>query len=88
MRMTVDIDTESLSSEEAYELHEIVNSSKYFELPAVIATPTSGADRFCYRITVEDKGRKHTVQMTEEAVPDELQQLFRKLMHIARSSQD
>ena len=88
MRMTVNIDTESLSSKEACELHELVNSSNYFELPAVIASSTFGADRFCYRITVEDQGRKHTVQMTDEAIPDELQQLFSKLMFIARPSHD
>lgn len=86
IRVNVRIDTDSLPQDEANELLEMVRSSGYFNLPAVIS-PTSqisGADQFIYKITVEDEGREHTVQMTDGAVPDELQQLILKLVRIAR----
>ena len=86
MRVTATIDTESLSPEEASELQEMVNAASFFDLPEVIEAPNGGADRFQYRLTVEDAGRSHTVRVGEAASPDELRPLLRRLTTLARSS--
>ncbi len=86
MRMTATVNTESLSSEEARDLHEMVEAAGFFDLPAVITTPTPGADRFHYKLTVEAEGRQHTVEMGEAAVPEALRPLLQRLTAMARSA--
>ena len=86
MRMTTTVDTESLSPEEARDLHEMVDAAEFFDLPATIAAPTPGADRFHYKLTVETEGRRHTVDVAEAAVPKALRPLLQQLTAFARSS--
>jgi len=86
MRMTATVNTESLSSEEARDLQEMVEAAGFFDLPAVITTPTPGADRFYYKLTVEAEGRQHTVEMGEAAVPEALRPLLQRLTAVARSA--
>lgn len=87
MRVTVTVDTESLSPEDALDLQEMVDAAGFFDLPAVITTPTAGADRFHYKLTVEEK-RQHTVEMGEAVVPEALQPLIQRLADAARSVRD
>jgi hypothetical protein len=86
MRITATVDTESLSPEEARDLHEMVDTAGFFDLPTAITTPTPGADRFHYKLTVETEGRRHTVDVAEAAVPKALQPLLQQLTAFARSS--
>jgi hypothetical protein len=86
MRMTATVDTESLSPEEAHDLHEMVDAAGFFDLPAEITTPTPGTDRFHYKLTVEAEGRQHTVDVAEAAVPEALWPLLQQLVALARSS--
>lgn len=86
MRMRATVDSESLSPEEARDLHEMVDAAGFFDLPAAITTPTPGADRFHYKLTVEAEGRRHTVDVSEAAVPEALRPLLQQLMAFARSS--
>ena len=86
MRMTTTVNTESLSPEEARDLHEMVDAARFYELPTAITTPTPGADRFHYKLTVETEGRQHTVDVGEAAVPEALRSLLQQLTALARSS--
>lgn len=90
MRVTVNIDTESLSKDEAKELHEMVYSSGFFDLPKVISgtLPKFGTDQFSYKLEVEAEGLRHTVQVTDKEVPEALQQLLKRLTYMARHSHD
>lgn len=85
MRLTAMVDTELLSSEEARDLREMVNTARFFDLPATLTTTTPGADRFTYRVTVEDDERQHTVEASDESVPEALRPLLQRLISIARS---
>lgn len=85
MRMQTTIDTETLPSEQASELEQLVNAASFFELPARVSTPLSGADRFHYKICIESEGRKHTVETNDEVAPNTLRPLLRRLMALARS---
>jgi hypothetical protein len=86
MTMRAVVDTESLPIEEAQALREAIEGSGFFDLPFKIATPTPGADRFHYTMTVEDEGRRHTVDVGEAVVPPSLRALIRRLTILARRS--
>jgi hypothetical protein len=85
MVMTFTVDTASLPLDEAHDLTQMVDTAGFFDLPAEIAKPVPGADRFHYQLTVEAAERQHTVEMGEAAVPETLQPLLRRLMTMARS---
>ncbi len=84
MRMATTIDMESLSAGEARELREMVDAAHFFDLPAVIKSPTPGADQFHYKLTVEVEERRHTVETSDAAAPETLQPLFLRLTRLAR----
>ena len=86
MRLTATIDTDTLAPDEARVLQALMDTAWFFDLPAVIASPTPGADQFQYRLTVEADERRHTVEVGEAAAPDTLQPLLRKLTTLARSA--
>jgi hypothetical protein len=88
MRVTVTVNIESLSPEDAQDLREMVDGAEFFDLPEVITTPAPGADRFHYKLTVEDEEREHTVEMGEAAMPETLQPLIQRLTEVARSTRD
>jgi 3-hydroxyisobutyrate dehydrogenase-like beta-hydroxyacid dehydrogenase len=86
MRTTATIDTETLPPDEARALNELVDAAGFFNLPATISSPSPGADRFQYKITIVAGGRQHTVETSDAAVPETLSPLLRKLMVLARSA--
>ena len=56
----------------------MVQEAGFFELPAVIAASSRGADRFQYNLTVEDNGKRHSVEIHEtDTLPAPL-----KLLHL------
>ncbi|MBM3521026.1 MAG: hypothetical protein FJX63_09740, partial [Alphaproteobacteria bacterium] len=62
----VTIDTGALEAEDAKAVESTVREAAFFELPARIGSPRPGAaDYQTYTISVEDGGRKHTVQVTD-----------------------
>jgi len=82
------VDTDQLPPEEALSLIEKLDESDFFCLPASMDTGAkggSGADRFCYKVTVEAAGAEHTVEASEEDVPDELYPLLNELTQMARA---
>ncbi len=84
MRFTATVNTEALAQEEAQKLHEMVNEAGFFDLPEKFPPPERGADYFQYRLTVEHEGRKHTVEVNEQAVPAKLRPLLDSLMKHAK----
>ncbi len=86
MQVVTTVDTESLPSEEAHDLYQMVDKASFFDLPEVIATSTSGADQFQYKLTVEAEKQQHTVKTGDATAPDELWPLLRHLTTLARSS--
>ncbi len=77
---SVDVDTEQLEQEERDTLSALVEAAQFFSLPEKIPSAGPGADRFQYRIRVEEPGRSHTVEAGESGLPDSLQPLVRHLM--------
>jgi hypothetical protein len=85
IRFAAKIDTAELPPDEAHKLEEMVEASDFFNLPTATSRPMRGADRLEYRVTVEKKGRQHTVTMTDMGVPEALQPLLDYLTKVAKT---
>jgi len=82
------VDSSKLAPEEAQHLAQLVEDSGFFQLPATVQPPAQGgADRFQYRLTIDDGGRQHSVQMREDAVPPPARPLVDWLTRQGRRSQ-
>lgn len=84
IRITAMLDTELMPQEDASHLEKMVDASNFFDLPEVLPAPEKGADYFMYRLTVELERQKHTVEVSEASVPDELRPLLNLMMEEAR----
>jgi len=84
MRREVALDTETLPSDEARKLQEMVNAAGFFNLPEKFPLPERGADYFVYRLAIEAEGKKHTVEISEPAATPELRSLFQTLMKLGK----
>jgi hypothetical protein len=83
IRLAVNLTAEDLPEDEWQALQSALQQAGFFELPPKIASPGQ-PDRFTYQVTVETETRSHTVELGEDAVPDEVQPLIRQLNLIAR----
>jgi hypothetical protein len=79
----VTFDTSFLSSEEVSHLSQLVESSRFFELPAVLSA-SAQPDRFRYKIAVREGDRQHGVMVDEAAVSETLKPLLEWLLKRAR----
>jgi hypothetical protein len=76
LRQSSDLESSQLSQEEGDELNRLVETSGFFDLPAEVRATAPGADRFQYKLTVNDGARTHTVALDEAAVPERLRPLL------------
>lgn len=79
------VDTSEIDAEEARQLEGLVETSGFFNLPERIAPANAGADRFQYLVSVETRGKRHTVQVDESAAPEKLAPLLNHLTMMART---
>ncbi|MBW4495206.1 MAG: hypothetical protein KME26_19380 [Oscillatoria princeps RMCB-10] len=84
MRLATVADTNTLPPEEANQLRRLVDAADFFHLPPTITSPTPVADRFQYRLAVEENGQQHTVTVSERALPAPLRPLIEWLLAAAR----
>ena len=70
------LDSATLPQSQARRLEQLLKESDFFNLPPVLASDEPGADRFSYRVTVENENGKHTVEAGEAAIPLSMRPLF------------
>jgi hypothetical protein len=75
----VTVDSDALPSEESRKLHELIRAADFFNLPAKSPPSPRGADYHQYAVTVDDGGRTHKVQISEEQMPESLRTLVQWL---------
>lgn len=84
----VTIDSSELLKQEASELERLVEAARFFDQPATTGPPARGAaDYYQYTITVEVRGRQHTVRVTDLVEDAGLQVLLRYLRAKAKALQ-
>lgn len=85
MHLALEVTTETMTPAEADELEMLVESARFFDLPAILEPGTEGVDQFQYKVTVERGNQFHTVETSDSATPEDLQPLIERLTHTARS---
>jgi hypothetical protein len=63
-----------------------VSDARFFELPARLPAPRGAADRSC-QITIEDRGRMHSVSVSDPVPGPALQRLINCLHTFAQTSE-
>jgi hypothetical protein len=84
MKLAVDLDLDSLPTDEAATLENLVDEADVFHLPEPDMSP-GYPDGFQYTLTVERDSEQRTLQVSERALPEELQPLINELSARARS---
>jgi len=80
------VDEKDLGPDEAQKLRQMVDEADFFNLPGKIMARLPQPDRFQYELRLEEKGREHTVTVSEEAMPEKLRPLGKWLMEKARQA--
>jgi hypothetical protein len=62
------LDTDTMPQNESEQLSAMCNNMNFFSLPSKPDTKSGAADLFRYKITVESKDGKHTVETTDLSV--------------------
>ena len=78
------IDTHRLDASAGQAIETLVSAAAFFELPARIASPAKGADRFQYHIHIQSETRRHEVDVSDGAGPAALNELIRQVIALAR----
>jgi hypothetical protein len=79
------IDTGNLKEEERRKLEKLIEESNFFDMTDSL--PGAGpADFNAYRITIEDKGRKHSVATTNFTVDQNLSSIIRAITRHSKNS--
>ena len=76
MTKTKTVDTASMPTNEANQLPQLLSAANFFNLPTNITSDPTVPDRFQYTLTVEDEGKKHTITVSEAALPVTLRPLI------------
>lgn len=82
---SIEIDTKALSSEEAEELRQLIDSSGFFKEHKSDSTSVGLPDQFQYKISIEWEGKKQSLEFGETAIPEGIRPLFDYLTQKARS---
>jgi hypothetical protein len=81
------LNSRDLSKEQVAQLQQLIDATRFFELPAASrALPKGAADMRRYKITVEDGRRRRTVRLTDPIENMHLQALI-DFVQEQRSSQ-
>ena len=83
-KLQASLDLRSLPPEDARRLEELLERSRFFELPLKLEPPGPAADRFTYRVTVESENGSRTVEAGEGAVPPGMRPLIDWLTRFGR----
>jgi hypothetical protein len=85
MRLAVTLDSETLSAREAARLKRLIGRAASIEASPPATGPRPGADRFQYRLTVEEGGRTRRLELDDASVPPALRPLLDYLAGRARA---
>jgi len=73
IRASASVDTDTLPQDESAQLHNMCNNMNFFKMPSRYTPKNGAADLFHYKITIESKDGKHTVETTDVSMTPELE---------------
>jgi emfourin len=83
--LTMDFDLNNMPASEAQRLHNMLNESKFFEVP-VVNDLRASPDEYEYVITVVAGNSIHTVHVSDTPMPQSLRPLVEDLTEIAKTT--
>jgi hypothetical protein len=83
--LTMDFDLNNMPASEAQRLHNLLNESKFFEVP-VVSDLRSSPDEYEYVITVVAGNSIHTIHVSDTSMPHLLRPLVEDLTEIAKEA--
>jgi hypothetical protein len=83
--LTMDFDLNNMPASEAQRLHNMLNESKFFEVP-VVNDLRASPDEYEYVITVVAGNSIHTVHVSDTSMPQSLRRLVEDLTEIAKTT--
>ena len=88
MVMAVELDTRRFPQEESRAWEDLVEAADFFKLSPTLHPTQPETDRFVYTVTVRTGLRRHTVTVSESAIPSALQPLLERLQSAARNKRE
>jgi hypothetical protein len=85
IRLATSVDAADLSADEARVLEEEIQAARFFDLPEQARGAGNEVDQFQYKITVEQGGTSHTIEVGESSIPETLRPLVEHLSNLART---
>jgi len=79
-----ELDERALASKQAQEFKRLLERAGFFALPLQMGSAGPARDAFCYELTVEDEGKRHTVKCAETAPPRPLWDCIEWILKTAR----
>jgi emfourin len=83
--LTMDFDLNNMPASEAQRLHNLLNESKFFEVP-VVSDLGSSPEEYEYVITVVAGNSIHTIHVSDTSMPHSLRPLVEDLTEIAKEA--
>lgn len=83
--LTVTLDTQQLPQAESDRLSRLLAAAAFFDQPKSLKSAAPGADRFQFRVTVEEGDRKKQVETDESSCPETFRPLLDYLIDSARA---
>ncbi len=83
--LTMDFDLNNMPADEARRLHNLLNESRFFEVP-VVNDLRASPDEYEYVITVVAGNSIHTVHVSDSSMPQSLRPLVEDLTEIAKEA--
>jgi hypothetical protein len=83
--LTMDFDLNNMPADEARRLHNLLNESRFFEVP-VVNDLRASPDEYEYVITVVAGNSIHTVHVSDTSMPQSLRPLVEDLTEIAKEA--
>lgn len=83
--LSMDFDLNNMPASESRRLHNLLNESNFFEIPAVHELRAS-PDEYQYDMTVVAGNSIHTVRATESSMPSALRPMIEELTEMAKAA--
>jgi emfourin len=83
--LTMDFDLNNMPASEAQRLHNMLNESKFFEVP-VVNDLRASPDEYEYVITVVAGNSIHMVHISDTSMPQSLRPLVEDLTELAKTT--
>lgn len=78
------LDPDDLPEDEAIQARKLIDEAKLFEQPKQIKSRSPTPDRFEYKLTIREKGKRRTIVVGDQSTPANLKPLIDFLLEKAR----